>query len=84
MYYKHQSKINQAAREYSANAFGYEKRDAIYLFKVGAEWAIDYCDQVIRRVLEHYEHGGTIDCIMSDFDEIISDETDLILSTHGS
>jgi hypothetical protein len=80
----HLSKIKQAAIDYSLKGQGFENAYSTIPFEDGAKWAIDYCDQVIRSVLIHYEHGGIIDCIMADFDEIISVETDLILSNHGS
>lgn len=70
------SAINQAAKQGSIEIFGYEEGDYTIPFGHGAKWAIGYCNQVIRKVLEHYEPCGVIDCIMADYEEIISAETD--------
>lgn len=78
------SKIQLAAIDYLLKGQGFDNASSTIPFEDGAKWAIDYCGQVIRSVLEHYEHGGIVDCIMADFDEIISVEADLILSNHGS
>ena len=73
---KEQSVIEQAAKQGSIEIFGYEEGDYTISFRHGAEWAIEYCNQVIRKVLEHYESCGVIDCIMVDYEEIISTETE--------
>lgn len=73
---KEQSVIEQAAKQGSIEIFGYEEGDYTIPFRHGAEWAIEYCNQVIRKVLEHYESCGVIDCIMADYEEIISTETE--------
>ena len=68
--------INQAAKQGSIEIFGYEEGDYTIPFRHGAEWAIKYCNQVIKKVLEHYEPCGVIDCIMADYEEIVSTETE--------
>lgn len=73
---KEKSVIKQASKLSSIQICGYEESDYTIPFTHGAEWAIEFCNQVIRRVLEHYEHGGVIDCIMADYEEIISIETE--------
>ena len=72
---KEQSVINQAAKQHSIEICGYEEGDYTIPFGHGAEWAKKYCNQVIRKVLEHYEPCGVIDCIMADYEEVISTET---------
>lgn len=73
---KERSVIEQAAKQDSINIFGYEESDYTIPFRHGAERAIKYCNQVIRKVLEHYESCDVIDCIMADYEEIISTETE--------
>lgn len=73
---EHQSVIEQAAKQGSIKICGYEEGDYTIPFRHGAKWAIEYCNQVIRKVLEHYEPCGVIDCIMADYEEIISTETE--------
>lgn len=73
---KEQSVINQAAKQGSIEIFGYDESDYTIPFGHGAKWAIEYCSQVIYRVLEHYEPSVVINCIMADYKEIISTETE--------
>ena len=73
---KKSSIIKQAAKQYSMKLCGYEESDYTIPFTHGAEWAIEYSYQVIRTVLEHYELCGVVDCIMADYKEIISIETE--------
>lgn len=70
------NKLEQAAKKESFELFGYEESDFTIPFKHGAKWGIQYCNQVIRNVLSHYETGNVIDCITADFEEIISIETE--------
>ena len=72
---KRDSLILKAAKDDSVDTMGFESNDHILAFSQGAKWAIEYCDQVIRRVLEHYEDSGTIYCIMADYYEIITTDT---------
>lgn len=76
MVQEQQSLIEQAAKQGSIETFGYEESDYTVPFGHGVKWAIKYCNQVIRRVLEHYESRGIMDCIMADYEEIISTETE--------
>lgn len=67
--------IDKAATQSCIRLFASKSRAYILPFKVGANWAIEYCGDVIKRVLEHYEPHSVLESIMSDFDEIISSET---------
>ena len=57
---KEQSVINQAAKQGSIEIFGYDEGDYTIPFGHGAKWAIAYCNQVIRKVLERYEPYGAL------------------------
>lgn len=69
------SVIEPAAKHSSIKLCGFEDSDYTIPFTHGAEWALAYCNQVIRKVLEHYEPLGVINCIMADYEEIISIDT---------
>lgn len=69
-----QTGIKQAAKQNSMKYMECEEAAYIIPFCHGAEWAIEKCNQIMRRVLEHYEHGGVMDCIMADYEEIVSIE----------
>lgn len=68
--------IDKAAKKCSINLYGYIEGDYIMPYRDGAKWGIEYCARVLKVVLEHYEPPAVIDCIMADFNEIVSSEND--------
>lgn len=69
------NKIERAAKQGSLDIFGYIEGDYTIPYRHGAKWAIKYCDQVIREVLEKYKCPIIADGIIMDFEEKILSET---------
>ena len=70
------NKIQKAAEHCSLNLYGHIEGDYVMPYRDGAKWAIKYCNQVIREVLKHYEFPAIVDCIMADYEEIVSSQND--------
>lgn len=68
------SVLEEAAIRGSVRLLGIDDDDYKIPFSHGAEWAIEYCNLVVRRVLLRYEPKGVANSIMADCSEIISSE----------